>query len=259
MPYPKPLSRLSLLCLCIAASTAHAQQAPDDAVTPYRPSVSSPAQLPVPGQLELELGGLHTRLDDDRRASLPYTVKLAFNETWGVLLGGEAFVSERDGSKGRNQGLGDTTIELKHAFLVSQATAFGVELGAKVPTARKVIGSGKADYSVNGIYSQDLASVHMDSNLNVTRMGAADAGEGRVQTGASVSLSLPLDEHWGATGELSGTRRPGADSTAQVLFATTYSPSKRLAIDFGFARGLNRASPKWSFFSGFVMPLARLW
>ena len=125
--------------------------------------------------------------------------------------------------------------------------------------ARKVIGSGKADYSVNGIYSQDLASVHMDSNLNVTRMGAADAGEGRVQTGASVSLSLPLDEHWGVTGELSGTRRSGADSTAQVLFATTYSPTKQLAIDFGFARGLNRASPKWSFFSGFVMPLARLW
>lgn len=259
MSVPKFLPHLALLCLCIAASTVHAQQAPDDAVTPYRPSVSSPAQLPVPGQLELELGGLHTRLDDDRRASLPYTVKLAFNETWGVLLGGEAFVSERSGGNGRNQGLGDTTIELKHAFLVSPATAFGVELGAKVPTARKVIGSGKADYSVNGIYSQDLASVHMDSNLNVTRMGAADAGEGRVQTGASVSLSLPLDEHWGATGELSGTRRPSADSTAQVLFATTYSPTKRLAIDFGFARGLNRASPKWSFFSGFVMPLARLW
>ena len=79
MSFPKPLARL--LCLCLAASAAHAQQAPDDAVTPYRPSVSSPAQLPVPGQLELELGGLHTRLEDDRRASLPYTVKLAFNET----------------------------------------------------------------------------------------------------------------------------------------------------------------------------------
>ena len=140
MSVPKSLPHLALLCLCIAASTAHAQQTPDDAVTPYRPSVSSPAQLPVPGQLELELGALHTRLDDDRRASLPYTIKLAFNETWGVLLGGEAFVSERDGGNGRKQGLGDTTIELKHAFLVSPATAFGIELGAKVPTARKEIG-----------------------------------------------------------------------------------------------------------------------
>ena len=259
MHTPKPLPGVLLLCLCITASTAHAQLAPDDAVTPYRPSVSSPAQLPVPGQLELELGGLHTRLDDDRRASLPYTVKLAFNEAWGVVIGGEAFVSERNGGGQRNRGLGDTTIELKHAFLVSPATAFGVELGAKAPTARKVIGSGKADYSVNGIYSQDITSVHMDSKQNVTRMGAVDAGEGRVQTGASVSLSMPLDDHWGATGELSGTRRSGADSTAQLLFATTYSPSKRLAIDFGFARGLNRASPRWSFFSGFVMPLARLW
>ena len=259
MSFQKPLPRLALLCLCIATTSAHAQQAADDAVTPYRPSVSSPAQLPVPGQLELELGGLQTKLDDDRRGSLPYTVKLAFNEAWGVVIGGEAFVSERDGGSPRNQGLGDTTIELKHAFLVSPATAFGVELAAKVPTARKVIGSGKADYSVNGIYSQDIASVHMDSNLNFTRLGAVDAGAGRVQTGASLSLSLPLDAHWGATGELSGTRRSSANSTAQVLVATTYSPSKRLAIDIGFAHGLNRASPNWSLFSGFVMPLARFW
>ena len=84
MPVLKSLPHLALLCLCTAASTVHAQAA-DDAVTPYRPSVSSPAQLPVPGQLELELGGLQTRLDDDRRASLPYTFKLAFNEAWGVV------------------------------------------------------------------------------------------------------------------------------------------------------------------------------
>ena len=55
---------LGLAALCTAAAAAD-----DDAITPYRPSVSSPAQLPVPGQLEIELGGLHARSDDSRRSS----------------------------------------------------------------------------------------------------------------------------------------------------------------------------------------------
>ncbi|MES2348883.1 MAG: hypothetical protein V4641_15085, partial [Pseudomonadota bacterium] len=76
---------------------------------------------------------------------------------------------------------------------------------------------------------------------------------------ASASFSTPLNEQWGATGELSGTRRSGAASTAQVLFAVSYSPSKRLTLDAGFAHGLNHASPDWSFFSGVVLPLAQLW
>ena len=45
--------------------------AADDAITPYRPSVSNSAQLPLPGQLELELGGLHAKSGDARRDTLP--------------------------------------------------------------------------------------------------------------------------------------------------------------------------------------------
>jgi len=246
-----------MLGLCALSGVVHAQD--DGAVTPYRPSVSSPAQLPQPGQLELELGGLSTKLDDDHRASLPYTVKLAFSDTWGVLVSGEALVSERQGDAARNRGFGDTTVVLKRAYLVDSATAFGLEFDAKVPTARTAIGSGKADYGVNGIYSRDMAKVHMDLNVNLTRLGAVDAGEGRIQTGASAAFSMPLDAHWGATGELSGTRRTGTDSTAQLLLAATYSPGKQLVIDVGFARGLNHAAPDWALFSGVVMPLGRLW
>lgn len=253
----RSLPPVVLAALAAAHGVVHAQDA--DAVTPYRPSVSSPAQLPAAGQLELELGGLSTRLDDDHRASLPYTFKLAFSEKWGVLVSGEALVSERVGNSPRERGLGDTTVVLKRAFAVDNATAFGLEVGAKVPTAHTGLGSGKADYDVNGIYSQDMASVHMDLNLNLTRLGAVDPGEGRMQTGSSASFSVPLNEHWGATGELSGTHRARAGNTAQVLLATSYSPSKQLVIDVGVAHGLNRASPDWAIFSGFVMPLARLW
>jgi len=251
-----------LMLMAMLAPSARAADVDDDVappVTPYRPSVSTPAQLPAPGQLELELGGLSARTTDGQRGSLPYTLKLAFSEEWGVLLGGEALVTQPNDDGSRGRGLGDTQLVLKRAFLIDSETAFGLELGAKVPTAKDSIGNGRADYSVNTIYSKDYGQLHMDANLNATRLGAVDAGTGRVQAGWSMSFSLPVAARWGATGELSGARRAGAGSSAQLLVAASYNPSKRLAIDFGVAKGLNRAAQDWSVFSGFVVPLARLW
>jgi len=228
-------------------------------ITPYRPTVSNPAQLSAPGQLELELGGLHTKSGDTRRTSIPYLLKLAFNEQWGLLMGGEALVNTRDDSGARSKGVGDTTFTLKHAFVLDDDTALGLELGAKLPTAKDTIGSGKSDYTINGIFSQDLGKVHLDANLNATRLGAISDGMSRMQSGLSASLSMPLSSQWSGTAELAGTHQNGAPGTAQFLAALVYSPSKQLAIDVGFAKGLNSASQDWSLFSGFVMPLGKFW
>lgn len=248
--------------LLLLSAAAHAADSdgddPGDAITPYRPSVSSPAQLPVPGQLEVELGGLRARNDAGRRTSLPYALKLAFTQEWGLVLGGEGQVWARDDS-GRTQGLGDTTLVLKRAWLVDDATAFGAELGAKLPTAKDDIGSGRADYTLNTIFSRDIGSVHLDANLNATRIGRVDAGAGRTQFGASASFSGALAEHWGLTGELSGTRRSGADSGVQLLSAIAYSPSKRLTFDIGIARSVRPRPATTQVFAGMVFPLAKLW
>ena len=245
--------------LILATALSLPAFADDDGITPYRPSVSSPAQLPLAGQLEMELGGLHAKADDMRRDSLPYQFKLAFNKEWGILLGGEAFVTARDAFGNRERGIGDTSVVLKRALLVDDSTAFGLELGIKLPTARDTIGSGKTDYTLNSIFSKDLGKVHMDANLNFTRLGAIDIDTGRTQSGMSASFSLPIADQWGVTGELSGTRRSGTPHTAQFLTALAYSPSKKLTIDFGVAKGLNDASPGWSVFSGLVFPLAKFW
>lgn len=249
------------LALVLIAAASFPALADDNGppVTPYRPSVSSPAQLPAPGQLELELGGLSTKTGADQRDSIPYLLKLAFTNEWGILLGGEGYVSDRDGFGNRANGIGDTNITLKRAFLIDDATAFGLELTAKQPTAKDSIGSGAADYTLNGIFSKDLGEIHMDLNLNTTRLGAFDDGTGRMQTGWASSFSTSLNEKWGATGELSGTHRSNVPSTAQLLTALTYSPSKRMVIDFGVAKGLNNASEDWSLFTGIVLPVANFW
>lgn len=242
--------------------TALAHAGPDDsdgAITPYRPSVSSPAQLPLAGQLELELGGLSTRSDQARRHSMPYQLKLAFSPEWGLLVGGELLVLANDGAGQLDRGFGDTSLVLKRAFIVSEDTAFGLELSSKLPTAAKTIGSGRADYEMNGIVSKDIGSLHMDLNLNLTRLGVAEQESSRMQSGLSSSFSLSINEHWGVTAEWAGSRRSGTKAQGQALLALSYSPSKRLTMDFGVAKGLTTASPDCSLFAGLVLPLARLW
>lgn len=253
------MKRAILVILPLVATLSCAAFAEDAQVTPYRPSVSNPAQLPTPGQLELELGGLTSKAGATQRDSLPYLLKFAFTDQWGLLLGGDALVSTDDAPGGRARGIGDTTLVLKRALLVDEATAFGMEFSVKLPTARDSIGSGKSDYMLNGIFSKDLGKVHVDANLNFTRMGAIDVGTARTQTGLSASLSMPTAEKWNATGELSGTRRGGVPGTAQLLAALAYSPSRQMTIDFGVAKGLNSASPDWSIFSGVVVPIASFW
>ena len=241
------------------AFAAPAWAADEPEVTAYRPSISNPAELPTPGQLELEFGLLHQRQGSARDDSLPYLFKLAFTKEWGVLLGGDAHVWKRDEDGQREHGAGDTSITLKRAFIVSDTRAFGLELIANLPTAKSALGSGKADYTINGIYSQDIRRLHLDLNLNATRIGAPEAGSGRLETGLAAALSVPLNRNWTGVAEWSGTRRSGAQSTAQLLAAVSYNPDQRYSIDAGFVRGLNGATPDWSFFTGFVIPVARLW
>jgi hypothetical protein len=258
-PKSKIMNSLRLFPALLLACAGSGACAAEPGILPYRPSVSSPAQLPAPGQLEFEIGGLGTESDDGRRVSLPILFKLAFTEEWGVLLGGESFVSAQDGAGRRVRGVGDLSVVLKRAFAIKEGLALGLEFGAKLPTAKETIGSGKADYTVNTIFSQDIGAIRLDANANVTRLGSHEAGAGRTQTGLSASFSTALADKWSGVAELSGTRRNHVPATAQLLVGTSYSPSNRMTLDFGLARGLTSASTTWSVFGGIVVPVGQLW
>ena len=241
-------SRLLIASALLAgAASVHADDG-GPSVVPYRPSVSTPAQLSAPGWLELEAGGLHAT---GPRDTLPYTLKLAFTPDWGVRAGGDAWVHQ----PGSN-GLGDTSVVLKRRFAASDATAWGLELGETLPTAGSTRGSGHADTTVNGIFSSDFApGWHTDLNLNETRLGGSP---GAWQTGWAAAFSRSIDDAWGVTGELSGTHQAGTPNTSQLLAAASFNASPAAVFDFGAARGLNDATPHWQVFAGVTLRLAKV-
>ena len=249
----------ALLVLAQPALCADPLEDTGPSVTPYRPSVSTPANLSAPGYLELEFGGLRVRGEGStRRDSLPYTAKLAFDENWGLRISGDAWVRQRDSSGERLEGTGDTGIVLKRRFAVDDKSAFGLELGATMPTGKTGIGADSAAYSLNGIYSVDIGEWHSDLNLMTTRTNDPGQGISRFQTLWAASLSRPLSDRVGITGEFSGTNQRGAAGTSHFLLAATYNVSKALVLDAGAARSLRRGAPDTSFFMGLTLLGPRL-
>lgn len=259
-----PLLRLIAkpLCALAVATCATIAFAADDegpSVTPYRPSVSTPAALSEPGWVEAEFGGIRTHAAGAHVDALPYTLKLAFSPDWGVRLGGNLWVKAVDNHDASLSGGGDTSIVLKRRFALDDAAAFGLEAGVSLPTATTGLGSGGHDQMLNGIYSTDLPhGLHTDLNVYGTRFGADTPGVSRHMLGWAASLSGNLDEHWGAGAELSGTHQGGAGNSTQLLGSLSYSPSKRVAFDGGVARSEAAGQHGWSVFAGVTVLMAKL-
>lgn len=259
--------RMPALFLCAAiVPFASAEELPS--VTPYRPTVSNPAALSQPGWLEIETGLNGSEASDNsRRSNLPYTLKFAFTDNFGVLLGGDAYIDQTDLTGSKLSGAGDTLLLLKQKWAASKDgnTAYGLEYGFKSPTAKAGLGTGQTDYLINGIYSTGLSgntpglsSNTIDLNLNLTVLGDAQVGEARQQWGWATSWSRPLNDIWGIAAELSGTMRQGAETSNQFLGAVSYTMNRRVVWDAGFTAGISPAAPKWSAFVGVSILAAKL-
>lgn len=185
-------------------------------------------------------------------------MKLAFSEDWGIRIGGDGWVRQRDEDGSRISGGGDTGVVLKRRFSIDTNTAFGLEAGATIPTAKSGLGSGKSDYSINGIFSADISDYHTDINIVATRVGLVDPGVSRTQYLWAASLSRALNDQWGIVGEFSGTQQSGTDRTAQFLAAVSYNVSPALTLDAGMSRRLTSVGPRWTGFAGLTFLAAKL-
>ena len=240
------------------AGTVTAARAQDEgpAVVPYRPSVATPADLPAPGWPELEAGVQWAKGGDTSRSrSSPVTFKLAWNESWAILIGTDIYDWQRayDGSSAHSGG--DTTLTLKYKLPIDEHLALGAEFGVALPTARPPIGTGATDWEVNGIASFDYPGIHVDVNVAGARLGSVDDGQGPWQGGWAIAASHPLDDQFGITGEVSGLVQRGTSAQTQALAELNCNVSRALVLDVAIAAGMSRASPDWQLLAGMTVRL----
>lgn len=255
-----------LACMVICQLTlfvAPLARADDDAsefaVTPYRPTLSNPATLPVPGWLEAEFGVLDLRNDDHSRdASAPFLFKYAFDENSGLLFGGNAWLQQRAPGAARVNSFGDVQIEWKQRFVVSEKTAVGFEFGPTLPTAKAALGIGQPAWTLNTILSTDAGATHFDINAGAIYFSQVAAGKAALQTAWAGSASWSLTSALGGALELSGTHQRGALNYSQVLGALNYNVSPLLVFDGGMSYGLHRNGHDVGLFGGMTMRLGKL-
>ena len=243
------------VAFAIAAAAARAQEG-GPPVVPYRPSVATPADLPAPGWPELEAGFQSAKGGDTARSqSVPVTFKLAWNESWAVLVGTDIYDWQRayDGTAAHSGG--DTSLTLKYRLPIDEHMALGAEFGTTLPTARPPIGTGKTDWDVNAIASFDYPGVHVDVNAAAEHVGFADAGQGDWQGVWAIAASHPLDEKFGVTGEVSGLAQRGTTAQTQGLVALNYNVSPALVLDVAAAAGMSRAAANWKLMAGMTVRL----
>ncbi len=242
----KKLLSASLLCVCY-----HTAFADDSAIsaTPYRPTLSNPAELSAPGWLELEGGWAREHDSSTIRQGMPYTAKLAFTPDWGILVGGELWAREQ--SDRTVSGHGDTSLTLKHRIATNDKDInFGIEAGVNLPTATNQLGSGKPDWTVNSIYSQDFDNDwRLDVNAGLTRFGVKASGTSNISALWAAALSKGLG-NWGLAGELSGTHQNGTSDMHQVLGAVSYSLSPRVVVDGGLSTSFQGSQTSHAVFLG---------
>jgi hypothetical protein len=221
--------------------------------------VSNPADLSAPGWFEGELGGLRTlNQDHSRNDSVPWLLKYALDENYGLLLGANGYVSQQLPGAPAQGSFGDTFLEWKQRFPISDHAALGIEAGVLSPTASHDLGVGKPQWLVNGIFSSDFGALHLDVNLGEAHGGAQPAGVSLWQTTWAAAISHPLAGDWGAAFELSGIYQQGVATQSQALFALDYNWSRRLVLDCGAAYGLTHDAHDRSFFAGATFLIGRL-
>lgn len=215
--------------LLVAGESAVADS--DLQANPYRPSVGSPATLPVPKHLEVEFGFANANTSGSNIKTSPLLLKYAFNSSIGLTLGFNPLTQVKTDTDSID-GQGDGSFTLKLAQPITDSFVVGEELSTTLPIANHHLGTNKANQTINLIASNDFSGFHSDVNVNLTRLGG-DQGSGvsHQSFGWSAGISHPIVNKISGGIELSGTEQHGTDSTLQLLESLGFSYTNQTVFD----------------------------
>jgi hypothetical protein len=228
------------------------------AVYAARPLTTDDACTVEKGKFQLETGFDFARQDNHDKEFFPsVTLSYGLFERMDMGVGSTyQFANPADGK--RENGFGDTALKIKYR-LVDQKDwipSFAVSGTLKLPTASesKGLGSGKADFNINTIFTWNLTKrLQLYANLGYTFIG-----EHGVENGLNYSLAgqLSLSDKWALVGEIirvnnfNGHKR---DDPFSGLVGTQYLITESLVWDVGLGIGMNKASSDFRLTTGLTI------
>lgn len=232
-----------------------------------RPDVANSTKTVPPGYGQVEAGYRSAREHvaggaTRTRASAETSLRIGVTPALEFRLDGAPYVDERDGA--REHGIGDFIAGAKWRLLDAKADdvtpSFALAPFAKVPTAERPIGSGRADFGVLGLFSFDLRSdVSADVNLGLAALGQRHGDPFLVQGLAAVTLAYKIVDRVATLGEAFFGSSPdrGERGFIGVGAGVIWVVHRRLALDAGLDTMLAGRGPDFGFRIGATLLLGR--
>lgn len=254
--------KVAVACLLAVASTtgAWAQQArptplPEEVIQPDRPDLTNGAHIVDIGLVQVELGGMYTRVAPRQRVEgTPAMVRVGLTDWMEARVSTDGILSQKNGASSV-VGTGNVQLGAKVRLWAdgNDTPVVAILPTVNLPTASaaKGLGSGTADYSVLAIVSKDLGTRgHVDADYGFAEVGVSASHAHFAQHLASVSASLEASAHWNPYAELFWLSRnePNGRAVTAVDAGAIYRVGKRLALDGGLEVGF--PAPKLGAFAG---------
>jgi hypothetical protein len=223
-----------------------------------RPLTTDDASTVAKGKIQLETGLDLVRQDSHDTIFSP-SVALTYGllENLDLAIGGQYLFRYADKDKDVS-GLGDLEFKAKYRFIDEKGWLPSLAIAGmlKIPTASesKGLGSGKADYNINAIFTRSLSEHRfLDVNLGYTLVGERGADNA---FNASVAGRFAVSPRWTVVGEaavVNNFNGRSGDDLHSALLGTQYRITENAVWDTGVEVGRNNGAQYFRLTTGLTL------
>jgi Putative MetA-pathway of phenol degradation len=236
-------------------------------VAPDRPSLTNSAQTVPVGALQIELGLEYAPSSlaaspPERRLAMQATLRAGLTDRLEVRLDSEPLVWLRQAQD--HTGLGDVALGMKYRFFDPPEggwwPSLGIEPTANLPVGNMPIGSGRTDFGVRLLASQDLPwQLSLDINARPVAVGQVQPHGYLLQALTSDAVSRKVGEHQSPYAEVFFASREERDEreTLGLDAGIIYFLTRRKALDAAMGTTLTGQGPDYVLRAGFSVLLSR--
>lgn len=241
------LSVIAALALCLASFASH-------------PLITDDTGTQGKGKFQLEVNGGYGHDEDDglttKTSRISTTLAYGLSDTVDFMIGlpFEHTRVEDSGTGTRQEGISDTSLEMKWRFYEKDGFSFALKPGITLPTGddEKGLGSGRLTYHLFFIGTQEIKPWMFHLNLGYIR-NENKLDENKDLWHVSFASTLEVIKNLKLVGNIGLERNTDSNlnsPNAFLLGGVIYSLSENFDIDFGVKSGLTKSEEDYTILAG---------